>query len=699
MGAQLTVSQLIDDIGRGQLILPEFQRGYVWKDKQVREFLVSLYRGYPTGSFLIWKTPNPGLTRGGTTHSDGRTFELILDGQQRLTSVYALVTGEAPPFYEGERLYFNVYFNVQTEEFSYYKPTIMKNAMEWLPVTPFLKAGLGDYLKKDGPVSAETRDYLYAFFDRLQQLDAIKKYSYYLDSMGEKDMDQVVRIFNLVNSKGTRLSKSDLALSHICALWPEARQVFRTAQKDFSGQGFAFDLSFYIRVTASVATESGFYEPLYSLSVDQIKAAWVRAKPALEHALDVLRFDGFIDSASNLTSDTVLVPMVVFLSRNESRFDTDQQKKGFLHWMYAALMWGRYSGSAETKLNQDLEAIRSTDPLQQLRDNIIADSGRINVEAKDMESRTSRNSLYNMTYIVARANGATDWFNGLPLYAKLMGQSRGLESHHIFPQSKLYKSGRFDSNSSRDQQRVNEIANLAFLTKQANLKLSNREPESYLPDVSDEAMARQQVPVARALWHIDRYEDFLTERRALLASAINVFMNDLLAEESVRPFTIDDYIAAGESERLEFKSSLRWDFNEQRTNKALEKSVTKTVAAFMNSVGGTLIVGVSDTGEALGIGFDMATFGQRQDRDGWEQTLRNALNTQLSKEVAALVDISFTEYQQKTVAVVHANPARRPVYLTDGHLAEFYVRSGNSTLALNVKQALDYSRDHFAEFS
>ena len=129
--------------------------------------------------------------------------------------------------------------------------------MEWLPVTEFLKLGLGDYLQTGGPVSTEKRDFLFQFFDRLKQLDGIKTYTYYLDALGERNMDEVVRIFNLVNSKGTRLSKSDLALSHICAIWPEARQIMRAKQKELSGHGFSFDLDFYVRLRACFTTGRG----------------------------------------------------------------------------------------------------------------------------------------------------------------------------------------------------------------------------------------------------------------------------------------------------------------------------------------------------------------------------------------------------------------------------------------------------------
>ncbi|MDQ3692715.1 MAG: DUF262 domain-containing protein [Chloroflexota bacterium] len=481
------MNQLITDISRGDLILPEFQRGYVWTQTQVRQFLDSLYHGYPTGSFLIWKTPNPGMVRGDATDSDGKVFQLILDGQQRLTSLYALITGEAPPFYEGESLHFNIYFNVVTQEFSYFKPTVMKGAREWLPVTTFLKAGIGDYLGAGGPFPPEDRDYLFQFFSHLQQLDAIKKYTYYLDILGERNMDEVVRIFNLVNSGGTRLSKTDLALSHICALWPEARQIMRATQAELTRIGFAFGLEFYVRLTASVATGSGFYEPLYRASVEKIQEAWHRARGAIDYLVNVLRFDAFIDSNRDLSSDIVLVPLVVYL-----------------------------------------------------------------------------------------ANG----------------------------------SGKFADNRAK--------------------------------------------------------------RRS-----------------------IADYIAAGESTILEFKGSLRWDFRQRQVNKVLEKMVAKTIAAFMNSEGGTLVIGVSDEGAALGIEEDFATLGSRGDRDGWEQALRSALNSYLSREIAALVDLTFADFEDKTVAVIHANPTRRPVYLMDGQNAEFYVRSGNTTQPLNVKQAHDYIRDRF----
>ncbi|MGA2285679.1 MAG: DUF262 domain-containing protein [Dehalococcoidia bacterium] len=697
MGTQMSIQELINAVGHDQYILPEFQRGYIWTETQVREYVTSLYRWYPTGSFLIWNTPKPGLVRG-TLSSSTKAFQLILDGQQRLTSIYAVVTGDPPPFYEGEKLYFNLYFNVKTEQFSYYKKTVMKDSWEWVPVTEFLQHGLGDYLKTDGPLPVEKAQYLINFLDVLARLDRIKSYSYYLDVLSEREMDEAVKIFNFVNSKGTKLSKSDLALSHICALWPEARQTMRKAQDEFKQAGFDFGLDFYIRCTSCVATESGRYEPLNPVPAKKIQAAWERAKKALEYLLNVLRFDAFIDSSGNLATDMALVPLVVYLANGNGKFVSDTEKKNFLHWMFAALMWARYSGSTETKLDEDLRALKSKNPPERLRQNIIAERGRIKLEAQDLVGRTVQGPVITLCYAAARAAGAVDWFNGLPLYNKLVGKSNNLVYHHVFPQALLYKKGGFDSTNQHDVNRVNEIANIAFLTEAANLKIGASDPAKYLREVRakyPKALAHQAIPVNPSLWEINRYEDFLAERRQGLANAINDFMDHLLAEEQPKPFTIGDYVAAGEGETVEFKGSLRWDHRQQVVNKALEKSIAKTIAGFMNKKGGTLVVGVGDRGEVFGLEGDFATLTVRHDRDGWEQALRNVLNTFLSKDIAATVGVAFSEMDGKTVAVVRADAALKPVYLEGEHGAEFHVRSGNTTQLLDVKQANEFISRRF----
>jgi hypothetical protein len=686
------LSDLISEIEKRQLILPEFQRGYVWRQQQVREFVSSLYRGYPTGSFLIWKTPDPGLVRlGAPVNEDSKNFSLILDGQQRLTSIYTIVKGEAPSFYEGEKLFFNLYFNLQSEEFAYYKAMTMKERPDWIPVTEFFKKGIANYFAEK---NAESEVYL-ANFAKLQRLDAINNYLYYVDTIAEENIDEAVQIFNLVNSKGTRLSASDLALAHICASWPEARQRFRQAKEELAEHNFDFGLEVYIRIAATVATGSGTYDSLYTLPIDTVQEAWSRGKQAIEYLVAILRGDAYIDESRHLKTPFALYPLIVYLARHGGVFAGEREKRDFLHWMYAALMWGRYSASSETKLNADLTALSDSNPPARLRENIVKERGRIRVQADDLDRAGTASTFYPMTYIVARSRAARDWFNGAPLYSKAAGLVFGLEAHHIFPQSVLYKSG-YSGTDNVHKQIVNQIANLAFLTKKSNLKISNSDPLAYLREVEARypgALAEQFVPLDESLWAVDRFEDFLAERRRLIAEAINEFMDALIAEESEQPdqlSSIDDLIRQGESLGIEFKGSLRWDYRESCVNKALTKAVVKTLAAFLNSNGGTLLIGVADDGQVVGLTSDFDSLGSKGNRDGFELTFRDSVGAYLGEDKNPFIALTFSEVDGQTVAVASCEAHHKAVFLEESGGSQFYVRAGNTSRLLDVKEASEY---------
>ena len=700
MAGETPISELIKDIKTGALILPEFQRGYVWGRDKVRSYLRSLYRGYPTGSFLIWKTPTPPKTRGDAVSDDAKSYRLILDGQQRLTSIYVLMEGEPPPFYEGEKLFFDLHFNLVKEEFAYYKKSAMANNPEWIQVTGFFKKGLATFLQEVTALDPEVRDMYLANMGKLTRLEKIRDYLYYLKELPDLDMDRVVEVFNLVNSTGTELSKSDLALAHICSKWPEARDRFQEAKRRYAHEGFDFDLSFYTRLTSIVATGSALYDPLYRSPIDDVKAAWPKVTKALDYIFNVLKGDALIDNAATFPSMYVVVPLVAYLATTDrSHFDSDAQKRSFLHWMYAALMWGRYSGSTDTKLQADIEALKSDDPPSRLRENIIAERGRIKVEAKDLAGSGVRSPFFPMCYIVARSRGAVDWFNGVSLYQKQIGKSFGIEIHHFFPQAVLRKAGYEPANPAH-KSLINEIANLAFLTKQANLGISASKPTVYVPKVLakyPDALRQQAVPQNPALWEVDNFEAFLAERRRLLAEAINTFMDSLLAKASRDGWTINDFIARGEGARLEFKSSIRWDYKTQAVNKELERVIAKTVAGFMNHDGGTLVVGVTDEGSVVGVEPDMATLTKKPTQDGLALHITEILTKFLGAPTAAVVGMSFASIDDKTVVVLSADPSATPVFVENEGSPEFFVRSGASTRQLNVKEATDYIAAHWSD--
>ena len=148
-------------------------------------------------------------------------------------------------------------------------------------------------------------------------------------------------------------------------------------------------------------------------------------------------------------------------------------------------------------------------------------------------------------------------------------------------------------------------------------------------------------------------------------------------------------IAKGESANLEFKSSFRWDLKENKINRALENVVLKTLAGYMNSGGGTLLIGVADDGSIVGLECDYKTL-KKQDRDGFEQALMTAVATQLGADACHSVQTVFQSIDHKDVCRVLAAPGHRPVYLRSGESPKLYVRTGVSTRELNVQEAVNY---------
>ncbi|PKN61694.1 MAG: ATP-binding protein [Deltaproteobacteria bacterium HGW-Deltaproteobacteria-15] len=155
--------------------------------------------------------------------------------------------------------------------------------------------------------------------------------------------------------------------------------------------------------------------------------------------------------------------------------------------------------------------------------------------------------------------------------------------------------------------------------------------------------------------------------------------------------TVPSLIESGEGATVEFKSSVRWDYELNRVNRELEPAFTKTVAGFLNHEGGNLLIGVSDDGAVVGLERDYATL-RRKDRDGFEQLLMRIVKDRLGADVCPLVHVLFHTIDGKDVCLVVVEGSHRPVYLQHDHEPRYYLRIGNATAELNVKEALEHIR-------
>jgi len=216
-----------------------------------------------------------------------------------------------------------------------------------------------------------------------------------------------------------------------------------------------------------------------------------------------------------------------YLAQRGGKLNNIDEQNRLLYWYIHSFLWGRYAGSTESALNQDLRAIADgSDPLDQLIVQLRSWRGDLRVRPEDFGGNSMGARFYPMLYLLTRVLKARDWGHGaLELNAHMLGKLNWLQVHHIFPKALLYRNGYVRGE-------VNAIANFCFLTQQANLEISDRQPEEYLDAVERAypgVLASQWVPMDRELWKVARYRDFLTARRNLLAQAANNLLDSLQA--------------------------------------------------------------------------------------------------------------------------------------------------------------------------
>jgi len=209
----------------------------------------------------------------------------------------------------------------------------------------------------------------------------------------------------------------------------------------------------------------------------------------------------------------------------EDEISLDEQRD-MLRWLYVANYRGHYSASSETTLDADLGVLFRGGSFKELLEPLLTKFGRLHVEAGDFRGRGERSPLFSIAYLALKNAGAADWITGLGLSLRHQGQLHYIEYHHIFPKSLLRET--------YEKAEINEIANMAFISSKANREISNKEPTKYLPTIilkrGKEALSNQVITLDKELWELDRFRDFLENRRAALAAAVNRFVEASVAE-------------------------------------------------------------------------------------------------------------------------------------------------------------------------
>jgi hypothetical protein len=528
----MKISTILDHIDSGHMALPEFQRGYVWNRDQVRGLFDSLYRRHPVGGLLVWATEARTAAHRGDGMLASGIVKLLLDGQQRMTTLYGVVRGHPPKFFDGNADAFSgLQFHLAREEFAFFQPVKMQGDPLWIDVTSLMKAGnagLGGLIAKLSADPSHVAN-VGAYVGRLGGLLGITEIDLHVEEVTgqDKTLDVVVDIFNRVNSGGTKLSKGDLALAKICAEWPEARDSMKSKLKEWAGVGYQFNLDWLLRSVNTVLTGEAKFSYLHDKGALDIQDGLKRANKHIDASLNLIAGRLGLDHDQVFFGRFGVPVMVRYMDQRKGALDVKERDK-LLFWFAQAGMWGRFSGSTETFIDQDLAALEGQNGgLDSLLEQLRLWHGGLRLEPAHFTGWSLGARFYPVLYMLTRMGEAQDWGTGLPLKSSLLGKMNRLEVHHIFPKARLYKS-------KHNRPDVNALANFCFLTKDTNLNISDRLPEDYFPEIESKhpgALASQWVPTDPVLWKIERYLDFLEARKALLAAEANRRFEELLHGE------------------------------------------------------------------------------------------------------------------------------------------------------------------------
>lgn len=529
----MKISTLLDHIDSGHMALPEFQRGYVWNRDQVRGLFDSLYRRHPVGGLLVWATESNGAAHRGDAQLAQGIVKLLLDGQQRITSLYGVVRGRAPKFFEGNAQAFSgLMFHLEREGFAFHQPVKMQDDPLWVNVSEVMSQGQAGHEalmeKLVGNPEIGTKAVKYS--TRISHLLGILEVNLHVDEVTGKDktLDVVVDIFNRVNSGGTKLSRGDLALAKICSDWPEARAAMNKELKQWESAGYYFTLDWLLRSLNTVLTGEAKFSFLHDKNSDEVKDGLQRATKHINSCLNLIASRLGLDHDRVLFGRFAIPVMVRYLDMRKEHLSHSERDK-LIFWFLQAGMWGRFSGSTESTIDRDLEVLEGSGcELDKLLEELRLWQGALRVEPGHFTGWSLGARFYPVLYMLTRVGQARDWGMGTELKAHLLGKNNKLEVHHIFPKAQLYKR-----NFRKPE--VNALANFCFQTKDTNLSISDRLPEQYFPEIESKhpgALASQWIPMDPSLWKVQNYRDFLEERKRLLAAETNRCLTDLLDGET-----------------------------------------------------------------------------------------------------------------------------------------------------------------------
>ena len=564
------LKKLVEDISMGEIGLPDIQRPFVWPMTKVRDLFDSMYRGFPIGYLLFWENGCSDTHRTiGAAPKQKVARLLIVDGQQRLTSLYAVM--KAVPVitkdFKSQRM--KIAFHPLSEKFEVSNAAIKKDA-EWIPDISILwqpdtkphafKRKFLEKLGKRRPLTAEEEDIIHERIDRLIKLEEYPLTA--LEISSSVDEDKVSEIFVRINSKGVSLNQANFILTLMSVFWDEGRkelEEFCRRSKAPSPDGSPSPFNHYLRpnpdqllrVSVALGFRRARLEHVYSLlrgkdletrqfSDEQRVKQFALLQEAQVYALDLQNWHEFFKvlKRAGYPSDQLISSQMAVLytyalwliGKRDFKVNLYRLREVMARWFFMATLTGRYTSSPEARFEQDMALLRganTADDFVRILDEQIGavltkDYWEVTLP-NELETAAARNTAQFAYY------AALCLLEARVLYSKMKvselldpttkAKKTALERHHLFPRKYLQRIG------VREKRLINQVANYALVEWSDNIKISDRAPRDYVPELeerfaSDELQQMYDWHGLPSNWYELDYKDFLKERRRRVALII-----------------------------------------------------------------------------------------------------------------------------------------------------------------------------------
>lgn len=537
----LSIREILEQVGRGQIRIPAFQRGFVWDSDRVAYLMDSIYKKYPFGALLFWRTKNVlkyDRKLGPFVLPDPKEdypVDYVLDGQQRITSIFSVFQTAIkrpddpnwlPIFYDlaAEQ-------TVQDSQFFALKPEDVDPARHFPMSTLFSTA---EY-------RAATKNFDDSTIERIDQMQAIfKEIKIPLQLSRTEDKATVAIIFERVNRQGVELDTLQLLSAWT---WSEDFQLneefsdLADELQPFGFQEIGVDTNLLLRCCSAILKHDASPQALMELNGATVRENFDQVTNGVKYAVDYIRRHFHAEKLSNLPFSTLLVPLSVLfaVSGNKEASITDEQRKRVNNWFWRTSLSRRYSSAVLRNLNTDINEMVN------LRDSKPSKLGdfSFHIDAEFFTRNTFGMANVNTKTFILMLAGLKplSFISGSPVdLAKTLKESNRTEFHHMMPRACLKESGqtqKYDDSC---------LANFCFLSRTDNRKIGGDKPSVYRSKMPTDITAIQKSAMFDDLLFKDDYEQFITARAdALVDYAMKLAgINKTVAAVPVAPVVSPD---------------------------------------------------------------------------------------------------------------------------------------------------------------